>query len=74
MMGHAKITTTQIYADVDEEKIKDDMKKEGQDFKQIFYEEFGAFKNDSTIKKNTLQVPKQENNNKVKSNDDFEFE
>ncbi len=26
MMGHAKITTTQIYADVDEEKIKDDMR------------------------------------------------
>jgi site-specific recombinase XerD len=25
MMGHTKITTTQIYADVDEEKIMDDM-------------------------------------------------
>lgn len=24
-MGHTKITTTQIYADVDEEKISDDM-------------------------------------------------
>jgi hypothetical protein len=56
------------------EKFKEDMKKEGQDFKQIFYEEFGAFKNDSTVKKNTLQLPKQEKKNKVKSNDDFEFE
>jgi integrase len=27
MMGHTKITTTQIYADVDEEKIFDDMSK-----------------------------------------------
>jgi site-specific recombinase XerD len=27
MMGHTKITTTQIYADVDEEKIFDDMAK-----------------------------------------------
>jgi site-specific recombinase XerC len=25
MMGHTKISTTQIYADVDEEKIIDDM-------------------------------------------------
>jgi hypothetical protein len=24
MLGHAKITTTQIYADVDEEKVLDD--------------------------------------------------
>lgn len=26
MMGHTKITTTQIYADVDEEKILEDTK------------------------------------------------
>ena len=56
------------------EKIKDDMKKEGVNLKQIFYEEFGAFKNDSTIKKSTLIPPKKEKKNKVKDNAEFEFE
>lgn len=56
------------------EKIKDDAKKEGQNFKQIFYEEFGAFKNDSTIKKTNLLPPKKEPKNKVKNTDEFEFE
>jgi len=56
------------------EKIKEDMKKEDQEFKQIFYEEFGAFKKDSTINKNTLQVPKKEKKNKVEKSDDFDFE
>ncbi len=56
------------------EKIKEDMKKENQEFKQIFYEEFGAFKNDTAINKNTLQVPKKEKKNKVDKTDDFEFE
>lgn len=56
------------------EKIKEDMKQENQEFKQIFYEEFGAFKKDSTINKNTLQVPKKEKKNKVEKSDDFDFE
>ncbi len=56
------------------EKFKEDMKKQGQDLKQIFYEEFGAFKNDSTVKKSTLIPPKKENKNKVKESEEFEFE
>lgn len=56
------------------EKIKDDAKKEGQDFKQIFYEEFGVFKNDTTIKKSKLLPPKKDDKNKVKNTDEFEFE
>jgi hypothetical protein len=56
------------------EKFKEDMKKEGQDFKQIFYEEFGLFKNDSTVKKSTLIPPKKDNKNKIKESDEFEFE
>jgi hypothetical protein len=50
------------------------MKKENQDFKQIFYEEFGLFKNDSTVKKSNLVPPKKEKKNKVNKSDDFEFE
>ncbi len=56
------------------EKIKEDIKKEGDNFKQIFFEEFGSFKNDSTVKKTTLLPPKKEKKNKVKENEDFEFE
>lgn len=56
------------------DKLKDDMKKENQDFKQIFYEEFGLFKNDSTVKKSNLVPPKKEKKNKVNQSDDFEFE
>jgi hypothetical protein len=56
------------------DKLKDDMKKENQDFKQIFYEEFGLFKNDSTVKKSNLVPPKKEKKNKVNNSDDFEFE
>jgi hypothetical protein len=56
------------------EKIKDDAKKEGQNLKQIFYEEFGAFKNDTTLKKSTLQPPKKESQNKVTNSEEFEFE
>jgi hypothetical protein len=56
------------------EKIKEDVKKEGQNLKQIFYEEFGVFKNDSTIKKSTLVPPKKVKKNKIKDSQEFEFE
>jgi hypothetical protein len=56
------------------EKIKEDVKKEGQTLKQIFYEEFGAFKNDSTVKKSTLLPPKKIKKNKVDDSQEFDFE
>lgn len=56
------------------EKFKADMKQEGNELKQIFYEEFGAFKKDTTVKKSTLIPPKKEDKNKVKDSDEFEFE
>jgi len=56
------------------EKIKDDAKKEGQNLKQIFYEEFGSFKNDSTTNKTNLLPSKKEQKNKVKNSEEFEFE
>lgn len=56
------------------EKFKADMKQEGNELKQIFYEEFGTFKKDTTIKKSNLLPPKKEAKNKVKDNEEFEFE
>lgn len=55
------------------QKIKDDLKKENQNLKQMLFEEFGLFSKDSTIKKDK-QLPKKENKNKVKDSDGFEFE
>lgn len=55
------------------EKIKDDMKKEQQTIKQMLFEEFGLFDKDTTLKKENA-LPKKENKNKVKTEDEFEFE
>ncbi|MCX7743024.1 MAG: AsmA-like C-terminal region-containing protein [Flavobacteriales bacterium] len=57
------------------EKIKQDLKEEKKDLKQMLYEEFGWFKKDTTIRKENLLPPKQRNNkNKINNSDDFEFE
>jgi hypothetical protein len=57
------------------EKIKQDLKEEKKDLKQMLYEEFGWFKKDTTIRKDDSFPKKQRNNkNKVKESDEFEFE
>ena len=50
------------------QKMKDDLKKEGQTLKQIFAEEFGAFSNDTSINNGNSSVKK------VTATDDFEWE
>lgn len=74
MVGTMDNNTISIDKKGVKEKFKADMKQEGLELKQIFYEEFGAFKNDSTLKKSNLQPPKKEDKNKVKDSDEFEFE
>jgi hypothetical protein len=54
-------------------KMKEDMKKEQVNMKQILYEEFGLFKKDSLIKKEEA-LPKKENKNKIKTEEEFQFE
>lgn len=57
------------------EKIKQDLKEEKKDLKQILYEEFGWFKKDTTLRKDEIFPKKQrENKNNVKLSDEFEFE
>lgn len=55
------------------EKIKEDLKKEQNTLKQLFYDDFGFFKNDSIIQKNN-NIQKKEDLNKINSSDDFEFD
>lgn len=55
------------------EKIKEDLKKENRTVKQLLFEEFGLFSKDSTIQKEEV-LPKKENKNKVKDEEDFKFE
>ena len=57
------------------EKIKQDLKEEKKDLKQMLYEEFGWFKKDTTIRKEDVFPKKQrDNKNKVKETNEFEFE
>ncbi len=57
------------------EKIKQDLKEEKKDLKQMLYEEFGWFKKDTTIRKEESFPKKQrDNKNKIKESDEFEFE
>jgi hypothetical protein len=57
------------------EKIKQDLKEEKKDLKQMLFEEFGWFKKDTTIRKEESFPKKQrDNKNKVKESDEFEFE
>lgn len=50
------------------QKVKDDIKNEKQNLKQILHEEFGWFKKDSTVTKN--DDPKKKKDPKAKSKDD----
>lgn len=57
------------------EKIKQDLKEEKKDLKQMLYEEFGWFKKDTTIRKEDVLPKKQrDNKNKVNETNEFEFE
>jgi len=57
------------------EKMKEDMKKEKQNLKQILHEEFGWFKKDSTIQKSTpFPTEKKEKKKNELQSDEFEFE
>lgn len=76
MTGQAKNPVVGYDGKSAQEKIKEDMKKEKQELKQILFEEFGWFKKDSTIQKNnTLSSDKKEKKkNKELQSEEFEFE
>lgn len=57
------------------EKIKQDLKEEKKELKQMLFEEFGWFKKDTNIRKEEgLPKKQRDNKNKVTESDEFEFE